>query len=949
MTYDPATGNGTITIGSEVDTLISVDSFNAGRLLSGGFEGTDFADVIVGTSDSENDVFYGLFGRGGNDTISGGAGDDKIFGDEGNDVVNGDTGNDELYGGNGNDSTNGGTGDDTLVSDLGNDTINGGTGFDYYRADYRDRTTGLVMTYDPATGNGTITIGSEVDTLISVDSFNAGRLLSGGFEGTDFADVIVGTSDSENYVFYGLFGRGGNDTISGGAGDDKIFGDEGNDVVNGDTGNDKLYGGNGNDILQGTNGGAGDRDSLEGGLGADRFILGDSTWIGYDDGLTNNAGTNDYAEIADFNSSENDVIQLRGGTNYRLSIVGADTQLLIDKPNTEPDELIAIIKNRTGLSLSATYFAYNQSLPSVTLAVSPASVSEDGTPNLIYTFTRTGATTNPLTVNYSINGTATATDYTGATPGTGKTITFAAGAATATLTIDPTADTTVESDETVALTLAAGTGYTLGTTTAVTGTITNDDIQSSLAFSYANFFMGENGLSYFPVSVTRTGNLSGVVSATVNLSNGTATAPADYNNLPIVVNFAASETTKTVNIPIVDDLVFEPTETINLTLTNPTGGATLGSQSTSVLNLIDNDPQSSILSFSAANFSVNENGTPVSAITINRTGTTIGSVSATVDFLFGGTATPTTDFNANPVVVNFASGETSKTVSIPIVNDILFEGNETIRLVLTDATGATIGGLSKSTLTILSDDALNGTANNDTLLGSADNDTINGLDGNDNLTGGAGNDTLNGGNGIDQVVESADVNFTLTNTSLTGIGTDVLSSIEGATLTGGTGNNTLNASAFTLGAVTLNGGAGQDTLVGGSKNDTLLGGDGNDQLTGAGTGNGIASQDTLTGGNGIDTFILGNSTVVFYNDGNLGNAGFNDYALITDFNSTQDKIQLKGAASLYLLGTSPVSGVAGTAIYLNTDGVTGLGATDELIGIVQGSSLNLTATHFTYV
>ncbi|MDB9534945.1 Calx-beta domain-containing protein, partial [Dolichospermum planctonicum CS-1226] len=102
-------------------------------------------------------------------------------------------------------------------------------------------------------------------------------------------------------------------------------------------------------------------------------------------------------------------------------------------------------------------------LPTITLAVSPTSVSEDGTTNLIYTFTRTGATTNTLTVNYSIAGTANSTDYTGATPGTGKTITFAAGVSTATLTIDPTADTIVESNETVALTLATGTGYTIGT------------------------------------------------------------------------------------------------------------------------------------------------------------------------------------------------------------------------------------------------------------------------------------------------------------------------------------------------------------------------------------------------------------------------------------------------------------------------------------------------------
>ncbi|NBU77099.1 MAG: hypothetical protein EBS30_18110, partial [Planctomycetes bacterium] len=95
--------------------------------------------------------------------------------------------------------------------------------------------------------------------------------------------------------------------------------------------------------------------------------------------------------------------------------------------------------------------------------------------NLIYAFTRTGATTNALTVNFVIAGTADSSDYIGATPGTGKMITFAAGASTATLTIDPTADSTIETDETVAFTLATGTGYTIGTTAAVVGTISNDD------------------------------------------------------------------------------------------------------------------------------------------------------------------------------------------------------------------------------------------------------------------------------------------------------------------------------------------------------------------------------------------------------------------------------------------------------------------------------------------
>jgi hypothetical protein len=123
--------------------------------------------------------------------------------------------------------------------------------------------------------------------------------------------------------------------------------------------------------------------------------------------------------------------------------------------------------------------------PSITLAVSPTSVTEDGTTNLVYTFTRSGVTTNALTVNYTLGGTATLnTDYT--RTGTTNTVTFAAGSSTATVTVDPTADTTVESDETVILTLATGTGYTVGTPNAATGTITNDDISVTPIETFGN-------------------------------------------------------------------------------------------------------------------------------------------------------------------------------------------------------------------------------------------------------------------------------------------------------------------------------------------------------------------------------------------------------------------------------------------------------------------------------
>jgi len=122
----------------------------------------------------------------------------------------------------------------------------------------------------------------------------------------------------------------------------------------------------------------------------------------------------------------------------------------------------------------------------ITLKVAPVTgVAEDGPDNLIFTFSRTGPTTSALIVNFSVGGSATlGTDYTGiAAKSATKSVTFAAGSSTATVTVVPTADATIEPDETVALTLSTATGYSIGTTSAVVGIILNDDFPKSKLIS----------------------------------------------------------------------------------------------------------------------------------------------------------------------------------------------------------------------------------------------------------------------------------------------------------------------------------------------------------------------------------------------------------------------------------------------------------------------------------
>jgi Calx-beta domain len=328
------------------------------------------------------------------------------------------------------------------------------------------------------------------------------------------------------------------------------------------------------------------------------------------------------------------------------------------------------------------------------------SVNEDGTPIAAVTVTRTGITSGPVSATINLaDGTATApADYTN----TPIVVNFAPGDNTPKVVNIPVVnDTLVEGTETLNLTLGSLTGNaSIGTQSTATFDILDND--STLQFSGPTFSVNEDGTPVAAVTVTRTGSSAGPVSANVNLSNGTAIAPGDYANSPISVNFAAGDTTpKVVNIPIIDDTLVEPNETVNLTLGSPTGNATIGMQSTAVTTIVDND---STLQFSAPFFSVNENGTPILAVTVTRTGSALGAASAFVN-LSDGSATAGSDYTNGLIAVNFAAGDLApKTITIPILEDTLFEGDETVNLSLVSPTGATIGTQSTAVMTIVDND-----------------------------------------------------------------------------------------------------------------------------------------------------------------------------------------------------------------------------------------------------
>ncbi|HEY4365701.1 MAG TPA: Calx-beta domain-containing protein [Steroidobacteraceae bacterium] len=113
----------------------------------------------------------------------------------------------------------------------------------------------------------------------------------------------------------------------------------------------------------------------------------------------------------------------------------------------------------------------------------------------------------------------------------------------------------------------------------------------TLQFATADLRVAESQASV-EVSITRTAGSHGAVSVTVSTVDGTATAGQDYSAVNTTITFAdADTTTKTVTIPVLDDSIHEPDETFTVTLSNPAGGTTLGTQAAVSFTIEDNDPQ----------------------------------------------------------------------------------------------------------------------------------------------------------------------------------------------------------------------------------------------------------------------------------------------------------------------------------------------------------------------
>ncbi len=290
--------------------------------------------------------------------------------------------------------------------------------------------------------------------------------------------------------------------------------------------------------------------------------------------------------------------------------------------------------------------------------------------------------------------------------------------------------------------------------------------------------------------------------------------------------------------------------------------------------------------------------------------TLVGAIAAsdidTGDKLAYAIVSGNTDVNGNGQAA-FAVDAATGQIAVNDPDDLDYETQPvfTLGVAATDTGG--LSGHGTVTVQLADLNEIQGTAGPESLRGTAGNDRLDGADDNDTLKGKAGDDLLIGGAGTDSVHEQGDVDFTLTDAQLTGLGTDTLSSIERAELVGGESANVLDATAFTLGPVVLDGGHGDDILkaplvqptAGGPCTsllapNILIGGEG---------------RNTLTGGQGFDMVKEKGDLDFSLADGLLtGTEHATGAAVITDEMTGIERARLTGGAGDNTLDASQFTG-----------------------------------------
>ncbi len=328
--------------------------------------------------------------------------------------------------------------------------------------------------------------------------------------------------------------------------------------------------------------------------------------------------------------------------------------------------------------------------PVVTVTTTTPVISEGGMDQGQLVFTRNGSTTGDLYVNYSVSGTATAgADYV-ALPGVAL---IPDGQSGTTVPLTVLDDKVLEPDETVIATISANAAYTVGSRSAATMTILDDDFMTVTISSTGDATEPAMAGS---VTVKRDGDLTEALVVYYNVS-GTASNGVDYAALSGTLTVPAGAATANITVAPIADAVLEGDESVVVSLMNSVN-YDVGTPGSATVFI--HDGQKPTVTISAANTPVSEQGTTTGQFIVTRTGSA-GDLS--VPLGISGTATSGSDYVPldNPVVI--PDGSTSVTLDVIPFHDLILEPDETVIVTLPTNANYNVDSSASAVVTITDD------------------------------------------------------------------------------------------------------------------------------------------------------------------------------------------------------------------------------------------------------
>ncbi|MEL6559789.1 MAG: Calx-beta domain-containing protein [Bacteroidota bacterium] len=302
-------------------------------------------------------------------------------------------------------------------------------------------------------------------------------------------------------------------------------------------------------------------------------------------------------------------------------------------------------------------------------------------------------------------------DYTAVT---NFTLTFAGTASEQeTFTVTPTSDATVESDETVTISMGGLSpntvaGGDIDVTDNATVTILNDD-DVSFSVNDPSVSEGDAGSATLQFTVTLSAPApAGGATVDYATSDGTASSASDYTAIgTTTLSFSAGQTTRTVDVTVAGDEIVEVDETITLTLSNPTGTDVVIGDATGS-GTINNDDQANV---TIADVAVNENS-GTATITLSVDNAVDGGFSVDVSTSDGTATTADSDYSSVTNATETFAGTASETETLTVTlgGDTKVEADETITISMSNLSAGTVDGsdidiTDNGTLTLNNDDA----------------------------------------------------------------------------------------------------------------------------------------------------------------------------------------------------------------------------------------------------